>query len=242
MCGCTAVLCLSGTLAPNASVFDNSGGAIPEIVVTAPRITTGDTLFVYLPNGASGTPLVYSEDTFPTLTFNISSPFLGFLSADRNQDNKVDCVQGLVAGGAPISSPFGMRDLDNDGVDEDFHNGTDITAPTGRLVFSAKPGVVADITYGSGPGTGTAGGNLVRINHNDGTQGVYLHLLSSAAGLAIGDSVLAGEVIATSNNSGTSSDNPHLHYSEWNHQNGGDTQDPNNFTDPASEYGTSCPT
>ena len=57
-------------------------------------------------------------------------------------------------------------------------------------------------------------GNLVRINYDDGTQGVYLHLQHDSAVVEAGDRVFAGDHIANVNNTGRSGGN-HLHYTEW---------------------------
>lgn len=57
--------------------------------------------------------------------------------------------------------------------------------------FSAKSGSVSQITTEMPPGGGAPGGNLVRVNHADGTQGVYLHLMSPASNLGVDRAQLA---------------------------------------------------
>ncbi len=227
-----------GSVAAQTTVVYANQTPIPEIVVTAPRIYPGQTLFTYFPNGAAGTPVIFNEGAFASITFNITSPFLGILHGDRDQDGKVDCVEAMVAGDTKVTSHFGWRTLKGS---PDWHNGIDLRARTGRYVLAAKPGVVVGMEDRYLQGRGSGNGNYVRVNHDDGTQGVYLHLLKPSTRIKFGSRVLAGQVIGNANDTGTS-EAPHLHYSEWKqHDHNSNPNDPNNFNDPASEYGTgSC--
>ena len=78
---------------------------------------------------------------------------------------------------------------------------------------------------GFAAGQGTGNGNFVRISYDDGTEGVYLHLLSVYVGT--GDGVAAGEQIGTSNDTGDSQ-GPHLHYTQY--------DDEDSAVDPTAEH------
>ncbi|MCP6329972.1 M23 family metallopeptidase, partial [Klebsiella pneumoniae] len=54
-------------------------------------------------------------------------------------------------------------------------------------------------------------GNFVRILHDDGTMGVYLHLMRGSVQVREGQYVNGGERIARSGNTGNST-GPHLHF------------------------------
>ena len=54
--------------------------------------------------------------------------------------------------------------------------------------------------------------NWVRIGHGDGSYALYAHLTRNGALVEIGQSVVAGEIIALSGNTGYTLDLPHLHF------------------------------
>ncbi|MEW6172749.1 MAG: M23 family metallopeptidase [Bacillota bacterium] len=96
----------------------------------------------------------------------------------------------------PVSSPFGMRDGRP-------HEGIDIAADTGTPVTTAADGRVV---YASPAGTY---GNLVIISHAGGWSTYYAHCDQIQA--AVGQSVAAGDTIATVGSTGHST-GPHLHF------------------------------
>mgnify|MGYP001085697598 CR=1 FL=1 len=87
----------------------------------------------------------------------------------------------------------------------------DIAMPEGTPIIAARGGVVVK-TENSQAGRGTdASGNFVRVLHDDGTMGVYLHLKKGSVSVREGQRVAVGSALALSGNTGNSS-GPHLHF------------------------------
>ncbi|MDI3400952.1 M23 family metallopeptidase [Pseudomonas sp. V88_4] len=87
----------------------------------------------------------------------------------------------------------------------------DIAMPVGTPIIAARAGVVVK-TENAQNGRGTdPSGNFVRILHDDGTMGVYLHLKQGSVSVREGQRVAVGSPLALSGNTGNSS-GPHLHF------------------------------
>jgi murein DD-endopeptidase MepM/ murein hydrolase activator NlpD len=84
-----------------------------------------------------------------------------------------------------------------------LHAGLDFGIPVGTPVRSVADGVVVEVLRERG-GYGVS----VRVQHPDGTLSLYAHLSEVLADLG---PVRAGDVIALSGNSGSST-GPHLHF------------------------------
>lgn len=84
-----------------------------------------------------------------------------------------------------------------------MHRGVDFAMPEGTPVYSTAYGVVA---YA---GTDKEYGYMVVVKNNDSIESVYGH--NSQLTVRVGDTILAGQQIALSGNTGISSA-PHLHY------------------------------
>jgi hypothetical protein len=86
----------------------------------------------------------------------------------------------------------------------------DFGLPEGSKVCAARDGKVVfaseDIVKG-----GTGGGNQIKIDHGDGTFGVYFHLKHQGALVEVGDVVLQGDLIGLSGATGNVT-GPHLHF------------------------------
>ncbi|MCL5947214.1 MAG: M23 family metallopeptidase, partial [Chloroflexi bacterium] len=91
----------------------------------------------------------------------------------------------------------------------------DFPMPTGTLILAARAGTVTmvkddsniagfNITYASDA-------NYVVINHGDGTQALYLHIMKDGALVHVGEQVAQGQPIARSGDTGWTS-GPHLHF------------------------------
>ena len=87
----------------------------------------------------------------------------------------------------------------------------DIAMPEGTPIIAARAGVVVKTeNQQSGRGNNPSG-NYVRILHDDGTMGVYLHLMKGSVQVQEGRRVQVGSLLARSGNTGNST-GPHLHF------------------------------
>lgn len=91
----------------------------------------------------------------------------------------------------------------------------DFDLPEGTPVYAARGGTVAEAidTYAEGGLHDWLKGksNRILIQHDDGTIGVYAHLMPRGARVQTGEVVARGQVIGRSGNTGYSS-GPHLHF------------------------------
>ena len=101
-----------------------------------------------------------------------------------------------------ISSGFGDRESPFDSGNE-FHEGIDISAPSGSTVAAAAEGVVTFAARNNDLG------NAVTIDHGYGIVSRYGHM--SEISVHIGQKVRAGERIGAVGSTGRST-GPHLHY------------------------------
>lgn len=130
------------------------------------------------------------------------SAFLAANSAGRRGVGFADAIQGLARGGFVDPLPKGSFT-----VSQPFHaghNGIDLAAVTGTPIFSAAPGVVSYSQW-----SGFGGGNEVHVDHGDGLQTWYAHMVSPGA--RVGTNVKAGTRIGKVGSTGNST-GPHLHY------------------------------
>lgn len=102
----------------------------------------------------------------------------------------------------PITSDFGPRSSPG-GVGSTYHDGVDIGVPSGTEVKAVLDGKVTV----SGPNGGY--GNYVELDHGGGLTTFYGHLQTEK--VKVNDSVRQGQVIALSNNTGSSTGD-HLHF------------------------------
>lgn len=107
----------------------------------------------------------------------------------------------------------------------------DIAMPVGTPIIAARAGVVVK-TENSQNGRGTdPSGNFVRVLHDDGTMGVYLHLKQGSVCVREGQRVAVGSPLALSGNTGNSS-GPHLHFVVQRNTGGGLVSIPYQFNQP----------
>jgi murein DD-endopeptidase len=101
-----------------------------------------------------------------------------------------------------VSSPYGDR-FHPVLKRNKFHDGVDLAVPVGSPVLAAQAGTVAKAS------SDDVSGNFVIIDHGHGVRTSYCHL--SALGVAKGDTVVPGQQIGLSGNTGRST-GPHLHF------------------------------
>ena len=87
----------------------------------------------------------------------------------------------------------------------------DIAMPEGTSIVAARGGVVVKTENRQSGRGNNPSGNYVRILHDDGTMGVYLHLMKGSVSVTEGQRIAAGAAIARSGNTGNST-GPHLHF------------------------------
>ena len=92
----------------------------------------------------------------------------------------------------------------------------DINMPIGTNIVAMRSGIVVKVIESyEDLESGTVGlldeANLINVKHDDGTEAQYVHLTLNGALKNEGDSVVQGEVIALSGNTGKTT-GPHLHY------------------------------
>ncbi len=104
---------------------------------------------------------------------------------------------------AQLNSGFGWRDMDGDGVKDDFHNGLDIEAPMYSNIYASLSGTVIFAESYS------TFGKLIRIRHDNGYETYYAHLDEIL--VKEGEQVRQGQLIGRSGNTGFTT-GPHFHF------------------------------
>ena len=106
-----------------------------------------------------------------------------------------------VSGGF-LNSSFGYRQDPIDDIRR-FHQGQDITVPTGTPIFAPADGLVKRAYYIGGFG------NHIKLKHSSGYSTTYAHL--SKIFVRHGQKIKRGDIIGETGNTGRSTA-PHLHY------------------------------
>ena len=94
------------------------------------------------------------------------------------------------------------------------HRGIDIGAPTGTPIYASAKGIVSIARIGWSGGYG----NMLILNHPNGTKTLYAHMYKLAT--HTGDEVNQGEIIGYVGSTGRST-GPHLHFEVFNAKNPG---------------------
>ncbi|WP_051071424.1 peptidoglycan-binding protein [Ilumatobacter coccineus] len=89
-----------------------------------------------------------------------------------------------------------------------LHEGVDIIAPEGKLLYAVVDGHISKMYWDS---PGALAGNGLRVAQDDGTYFTYLHMSGFAPGIEVGTEVKAGDVIGFVGNTGSSA-TAHLHF------------------------------
>ncbi|WP_220456823.1 peptidoglycan DD-metalloendopeptidase family protein [Changpingibacter yushuensis] len=105
-----------------------------------------------------------------------------------------------------ISSVFGYRSLLVSG--SNFHTGVDWAGPVGTPIYAMSDGTVAYVgKVGESP---YYSGAFIIIDHGDGVWSEYNHMYDDDIDVAVGNTVVAGQQIASIGNAGRST-GPHVH-------------------------------
>ncbi len=99
-------------------------------------------------------------------------------------------------------SPFGNRTAPTAGASS-FHQGVDLSAPSGTPIYASRGGQVSTATYGS------AAGYYVKINHLDGYSSIYMHMTNYV--VSAGQNVSQGQLIGYVGKTGVAT-GYHLHF------------------------------
>lgn len=103
-----------------------------------------------------------------------------------------------------ISDGFGWRIAPTDGASS-YHQGTDIAAGCGAPIFAASSGTVE---YAGWNGSY---GNFILLDHGNGVESAYGHIVNGGILVQNGETVIVGEQIASVGTTGTST-GCHLHF------------------------------
>ena len=129
-----------------------------------------------------------------------SAPLGGSTSLGRGTSAGAGQLAAPLA--APVSSAYGER-RDPFTGEPDFHAGLDLAAPRGTPVRAAAAGTVLF------SGARGSFGNLVEVEHDDGTRTSYGHL--EDLDVAASERVAVGQVLGAVGSTGRST-GPHLHF------------------------------
>jgi len=122
------------------------------------------------------------------------------VKSDINRIRHIPSIRP-VSGGF-LNSSFGYRQDPIDDVRR-FHQGQDITVPTGTPIFAPADGLVKRAYYIGGFG------NHIKLEHNSGYSTTFAHL--SKIFVRHGQKIKRGDIIGETGNTGRSTA-PHLHY------------------------------
>lgn len=103
-----------------------------------------------------------------------------------------------------VTSRFGWRSSPWGGWGSDYHPGIDIANDIGTPIVAAADGDVVFAGWNSG-----GYGNLVQVDHGNGTVTLYGH--NSANSVSVGQKVHKGDIVAYMGSTGNST-GPHVHY------------------------------
>jgi len=159
----------------------------------------------------------------PTYTSNQLTLLEQYYDLTLQHKDQIEHTPSILPVEGEIVSPFGYRQNPFGKRSDEFHNGVDFAVNYGTPVHATAAGT---ITFA---GWDPAYGRKIEIDHGSGIVTFYGH--NSRLLVNIGDTVLKGDVIAYSGNSGRST-GAHLHYGALDH---GKSIDPLTFTNFTKE-------
>jgi len=120
--------------------------------------------------------------------------------------------QGVITSAGLYAFPLPADTVTLDQIRSTHHDypAADLGVPEGTAVYAAHPGTVTWVSNPCTDVTCTCGWGLT-ITGNDNHRYTYCHGYQLAAGIEVGVTVTAGELIMTAGSSGNAS-SPHLHF------------------------------
>ena len=178
----------------------------PDVIVNYPGNgldpeTIGDYSY---PNIKPGTMLVVPGGVRPTVSWVVARDEAASGSSYLGPGACGGIIYGNVGTGT-FTWPTSATWLSGYDYTPPVHNGLDFDGDFGSPIFASDTGV---IVYSGWSDRGY--GNLIVIDHDDGWQTFYAHLLDSTL-LPCGTNVQKGQLIASMGSTGNSS-GPHLHF------------------------------
>lgn len=178
----------------------------PDVIVNYPGNgldpeTIGD---YSLPNIEPGTMLVVPGGVRPTVSWIVARDEAASGSTYLGPGSCGGIIYGNVGTGT-FTWPTSATWLSGYDFTPPVHNGLDFDGDFGSPIFASDTGV---IVYSGWSDRGY--GNLIVIDHDDGWQTFYAHLLDGSM-LPCGTNVQKGQLVASMGSTGNSS-GPHLHF------------------------------
>ena len=147
--------------------------------------------------------IVNTHTDFKETQDTVRSFFRSLFSSETGSDTEEDLLTKLILPvDAPVSSPFGVRTHPTEG-EEAFHYGIDLGAPAGEKIKCAAKGEATEV------GESPEYGNYILVRHSENIYTLYAHCAELLP--KTGDSISAGQVIATVGQTGNAT-GPHLHF------------------------------
>lgn len=122
---------------------------------------------------------------------------------EEERINSMPEINGIKLAYTPASGTISSRYGVSSSIRSSTHTGLDIAASSGTPIQVVVAGTVTNASYSG------AYGNLVKVDHGNGVETWYAH--TSTMYVSAGQTVAAGEVIATVGSTGNST-GPHLHF------------------------------
>jgi murein DD-endopeptidase MepM/ murein hydrolase activator NlpD len=184
----------------------------------------------------SETPLVVIGKSVDDVDLRFDSEF-EFIPGEPGAEHRPDRPYRLpyaLSTSVRVSQAYPMVETHSDPSSQ---YAIDFAMPIGTDVFAARDGVVIEVAsdfFESGTDYEVDGprANVVRVLHDDGTMGLYVHLNWNTIRVVPGQRVRRGEYLADSGNTGFST-GPHLHFVVQRNEGGALVAVPLEFASPS---------
>lgn len=122
---------------------------------------------------------------------------------EKEEKNAMPEISGIKLATKPITGTITSRYGERSSLRSSTHTGLDIATTTGTPIQVVADGTITSASYSG------SYGNLVKVDHGNGVETWYAH--TSKMYVTVGQTVTAGDVIATVGSTGNST-GPHLHF------------------------------